>query len=135
MQDRYDLLSRQRLMYDLMTLALKTDSTRVITFSLGAFNAVPTNIDGVQTDWHNLSHHGKDENKIDELEIIEKKRNFHSLPSFLGICKAIRKATRHFSQIRPFFLDLILECVLSRLAKFTHHFGWRWIQARFLCRT
>ena len=71
-QDRYDLLARQKLMYDLMTLAIKTDSTRVITFSLGAFNAVPTNIDGVKTDWHNLSHHGKDENKIDELEIIEK---------------------------------------------------------------
>jgi BMFP domain-containing protein YqiC len=85
-QDRYDLLSRQRLMYDLMSLALKTDSTRVITFSLGAFNAVPTNIDGVKTDWHNLSHHGKDENKIDELEIIEKEE-FSLFAKFLGDLK------------------------------------------------
>ena len=86
-QDRYDLLTRQRLMYDLMSLALKTDSTRVITFSLGAFNAVPTNIDGVKTDWHNLSHHGKDENKIDELEIIEKEE-FSLFAKFLGDLKS-----------------------------------------------
>jgi len=86
-QDRYDLLSRQKLMYDLMSLALKTDSTRVITFSLGAFNAVPTNIDGVKTDWHNLSHHGKDENKIDELEIIEKEE-FSLFAKFLGDLKS-----------------------------------------------
>ena len=86
-QDRYDLLARQKLMYDLMTLAIKTDSTRVITFSLGAFNAVPTNIDGVKTDWHNLSHHGKDENKIDELEMIEKEE-FSLFADFLGDLKS-----------------------------------------------
>ena len=86
-QDRYNLLAKQKLMYDLMSLALKTDSTRVITFSLGAFNAVPTNIDGVKTDWHNLSHHGKDENKIDELEIIEKEE-FTLFAQFLGSLKS-----------------------------------------------
>ena len=89
-QDRYDRLSRQRLMDDLMTLALKTDSTRVITFSLGAFNAVPTNIDGVKTDWHNLSHPGKDENKIDELEIIERE-DFSLFAKFLGDLKSHRE--------------------------------------------
>jgi hypothetical protein len=73
-------------MYDLMTLALETDSTRVITFSLGAFNAVPANIERVKTDWHNLSHHGKDENKIDELEIIEKEE-FSLFAKFLGDLK------------------------------------------------
>ena len=30
-------------------------------------NAVPNNIPGVRTDWHMLSHHGKEEAKIEEL--------------------------------------------------------------------
>ena len=58
-------------MYDLILLALQTDSTRVIAFSLGGMNAVPSNIPGVNTDWHNLSHHGKEESKIEELSKIE----------------------------------------------------------------
>jgi Protein of unknown function (DUF1552)/TAT (twin-arginine translocation) pathway signal sequence len=69
--DRNDLVAKQRLMYDMMGLALATDSTRVITLSLGGMNAVPSNIPGVKTDWHNLSHHGKDAEKIDELRLIE----------------------------------------------------------------
>lgn len=69
--DSNDVLARQRLMYDMMALALQTDSTRVITFDLGSLNSVPSNIEGVRSDWHNLSHHGKDEAKIDELKLIE----------------------------------------------------------------
>lgn len=69
--DQNDVLARQRMMYEMMALALQTDSTRVITFDLGSLNAVPSNIKGVNNDWHNLSHHGKDEAKIDELKLIE----------------------------------------------------------------
>lgn len=69
--DKQDIVAKQRLMYDMMTLSVQTDSTRVITLSLGGMNAVPSNIPGVQTDWHNLSHHGKDESKIEELRLIE----------------------------------------------------------------
>lgn len=69
--DRRDIVAKQRLMYDMIVLALQTDSTRVITLSLGGMNAVPSNIPGVKTDWHNLSHHGKDEAKIEELRLIE----------------------------------------------------------------
>ena len=69
--DRNDILAKQRLMYDLILLALQTDSTRVIAFSIGGFNAVPSNIPGVMTDWHMLSHHGRDEDKIAELTRIE----------------------------------------------------------------
>lgn len=45
-------------------------------------NAVPSNIDGVNTDWHNLSHHGKDEKKIAELKRIEE-AEFDVLNDFL----------------------------------------------------
>ena len=68
--DKNDAIAKQRLMYDMIALALQTDSTRTITFQLSGMNAVPA-IPGVSSDWHGLSHHGKDPAKIDELKIIE----------------------------------------------------------------
>ena len=62
--------SRVRLMIDLIHLALKTDSTRLITFALSGLNAVPV-IDGVSMDWHNASHHGQDPEKLAQLRMIE----------------------------------------------------------------
>jgi len=57
-------------MFDMMHLALETDSTRFITFFETGFNAVPM-ISGVDTDYHMLSHHGKDPAKISQLTIVE----------------------------------------------------------------
>ena len=68
--DRADFVGRMKLMYDLIFLALRTDSTRLITFSGAGGNYVPT-LDGVDEDWHNLSHHGKDPKKIEKLALIE----------------------------------------------------------------
>ena len=62
--------ARVRLMLDLMHLALQTDSTRFITFALNGLNAVPL-IPGVTQDWHNLSHHGQDPEKLAELKVVE----------------------------------------------------------------
>jgi hypothetical protein len=92
--DKVDILGKQRLMYDMIALALQTDSCRAITFSLGAMNAVPSNIPGVKTDWHNLSHHGKDEDKIDELEIIEK-AEFKLFGEFLTKLKGVKENGKH----------------------------------------
>ena len=47
--------------------------TRLITFFKNGINAVPQ-IQGVSQDYHNLSHHGKDPGKIDELTVIEKEQ-------------------------------------------------------------
>lgn len=68
--DKADLIGRQKLMYDLTHLALQTDSTRVITYVLTGTNLVPP-IQGVTTDWHNLSHHGRDPDKLEQLKVIE----------------------------------------------------------------
>ncbi|QDT36403.1 DUF1552 domain-containing protein [Stratiformator vulcanicus] len=68
--DRRDIVARASLMYDMMHLALQTDSTRLITFFEEGMNAVPV-IDGVVHDYHNLSHHAKDAAKIAELKVIE----------------------------------------------------------------
>ena len=89
--DRNDVLARQRLMYEMMALAIQTDSTRVITFNLGTLNSVPSNIEGVRSDWHNLSHHGKDEAKIDELKLIEI-AEFQAFNEFLSRLTSIEEA-------------------------------------------
>ncbi len=87
--DRLDAIGKQSLMYDMMVLALQTDSTRTITFQLSGMNAVPV-IAGVKNDWHNLSHHGKDEAKIDELRVIEE-AEFKVFSNFLSGLKAVEE--------------------------------------------
>lgn len=81
--DKNDILAKQRQMYHLIALALQTDSTRVVTFGLGALNSPPSNIKGVSQDWHNLSHHGKDDAKINELKLIEE-AEFEAFNEFLN---------------------------------------------------
>ena len=68
--DKTDIIGKARLMYDMMFLALQSDSTRFLTFFKNGINAVPK-INGVTQDYHNLSHHGRDEEKISELTVIE----------------------------------------------------------------
>ena len=89
-KDRNDAIAKQRIMNDLIVLAFQNDSTRAVTFQLGGMNAVPSNIPGVQTDWHNLSHHGKDPAKIDELKIIEE-AEFDVLNEFLTKLSGIQE--------------------------------------------
>lgn len=68
--DRSRMIERISLMYDMMHLAIETDSTRFITFFDTGMNAVPT-IPGVDTDYHMLSHHARDPMKIAQLTIVE----------------------------------------------------------------
>ena len=68
--DHKKIREQMQLMYDLMHLALQTDSTRFITYNFAGMNAVPV-IPGVEIDYHNLSHHGKDPTKIEQLTIVE----------------------------------------------------------------
>jgi len=70
-EDRADFTGRMRLLYDLVFLAFRTDSTRLITFCGAGGNEV-VKLQGVDDGWHNLSHHGKDPGKIEKLAIIEK---------------------------------------------------------------
>jgi hypothetical protein len=64
------IIDRKKLMLDVMFLALQTDSTRFITVHLnGEGGAVP--IEGVDEGYHSLSHHGLDEEKLDQLTLVE----------------------------------------------------------------
>ncbi|TWT97295.1 DUF1552 domain-containing protein [Neorhodopirellula pilleata] len=69
--DRADLSGRLSLMYDMIFLAIQTDSTRLITLQ-GPGGAELVDLKGVDDGWHNLSHHGRDPGKIEMLSIIEK---------------------------------------------------------------
>lgn len=68
--DGNDIINRARQHYDVMYLALLTDSTRLITYSVGDSNAVAT-LPGVSMNYHDLSHHGQEPEKLKQLAIIE----------------------------------------------------------------
>lgn len=67
-------MQKTRLMYDMARLAFETDSTRLITLYLDSSASPAISIDGIDiTDgYHNLSHHGKNESKLAQLEAIDR---------------------------------------------------------------
>ena len=65
-----DLIGRTRLLFDLSHLAIQTDSTRLITIMLAGSSFAPP-IEGVSLGHHDLSHHGKDAGKLEQLKIVE----------------------------------------------------------------
>ncbi|MCE9563102.1 MAG: DUF1552 domain-containing protein [Planctomycetes bacterium] len=65
-----DLIAKTRVWFDLIHLALQTDSTRLVTLQLLGTSGVPP-IPGVSLGHHDLSHHGKDPSKIEQLKKLE----------------------------------------------------------------
>jgi Protein of unknown function (DUF1552) len=57
------------LLYELIALALQTDSTRVATLEIGG-DFLPQHLD-ITRDWHGLSHHGNDSEAIADLVKLE----------------------------------------------------------------
>jgi hypothetical protein len=68
--NRNDFVGQQKLMSDVIRLALQTDSTRFISYHLGGSGGVVP-LPGVQEGYHSLSHHGLDEQKLKQLAIVE----------------------------------------------------------------
>ena len=67
-----DLVGRARLMLDLARLALKTDSTRVVTLFIRGAEGKPP-IEGLVEGHHRLTHHGQNPEIIEQLKIVERK--------------------------------------------------------------
>jgi hypothetical protein len=84
-----DLVGRARLMFDLIHLALQTDSTRLVTLLLLGTSLVPP-IPGVSLGHHDLSHHGQDPTKIAQLRTVELEK-MRVLRAFLGKLKETRE--------------------------------------------
>ena len=68
--DANEVIARSKLMFDLIRLALQTDSTRVVTLTLSTFSVVP-HVPGVKSETHGLTHHGNEPEKMAELRKIE----------------------------------------------------------------
>jgi len=68
-----DYMEKVHLMYDMAKLAFETDSTRSVSLLLDSVNSPAIEIEDVKiTDgYHNLSHHGKSEAKIEQLKAID----------------------------------------------------------------
>ncbi len=69
-QNAADVIAKIDVLFDLMPLALQTDSTRVITFFISGDDYVIP-IPGVTMGHHALSHHGLEPEKIAQLRRIE----------------------------------------------------------------
>lgn len=63
------LIARCRQWYDIVRLALETDSTRVITLYLSSQDQ--SGIEGVTLAHHDASHHGQEPAKVEQLAMIE----------------------------------------------------------------
>jgi len=68
--DRSDLIGRTQLLMDLVPLIVQSDSSRVISVMVQDHYVVPK-VEGVTGNHHNLSHHGQDPAKIEQLQKIE----------------------------------------------------------------
>jgi hypothetical protein len=68
-----EYMEKVRLMYDMAGLAFETDSTRSITLLLDSVNSPAIEFGETKTTdgYHNLSHHGKSKEKIEQLKVID----------------------------------------------------------------
>jgi hypothetical protein len=68
-REERNLIERSRQWFDMIHLALQTDSTRIINLNLWSTGAV--NVGGVNVIHHDASHHGQDDSKIELLAKVE----------------------------------------------------------------
>ena len=66
-------MAKVKVMYDLVRLAFETDSTRSITLMLNSVGTPVPEIAGerLTDDYHNLSHHGKAQDKLTQLQVLD----------------------------------------------------------------
>jgi hypothetical protein len=68
--DTRQVIPRMKLMFDMVALALESDSTRLVTLFISMMSTTPS-IGGVHHETHSLSHHGGRPETIAELRRVE----------------------------------------------------------------
>lgn len=68
--DDTEIRAQTDLMYDIIRLALETDSTRIVSVYLGPLRVKPK-MPGISGETHGLTHHGGDPDKLALLETVE----------------------------------------------------------------
>lgn len=86
------LLEREQQWYDLVHLALQTDSSRVIALWLWS-HTERLDIEGVGITHHDASHHGQDDSKLTQLAVIEE-NEIRRFAGFLGKLRASNEGGR-----------------------------------------
>ncbi len=86
-------MEKVKLMYDLTRLAFETDSTRAVTLMLNSVGTPVLQIQGatITDGYHNLSHHGKAEDKLAQLKTIDQ-WHMKLLAGLFGDLKAVRES-------------------------------------------
>lgn len=69
--DRGNVQQYMSAWFDILRLAFETDSTRVATLSPMS-GISPSLLDGVENEYHALSHHGRAEDRVSQLKMTEK---------------------------------------------------------------
>lgn len=84
-----EYMEKTRLMYQMAKLAFESDSTRSITLLLDSTNSPTIKVDGanITEGYHNLSHHGRNDKKLSQLEAIDSS-HMKLLNEFLSNLKA-----------------------------------------------
>jgi hypothetical protein len=82
------LVARSRQWFDIIYLALQTDSTRVVTLHLGSQDQ--TGVNKVTLAHHDASHHGQEPSKVEQLALIEE-AEIRVFGDFLGKLKESRE--------------------------------------------
>ncbi len=87
-----EYMAKVKLMYDLARLAFETDSTRSITLMLDSANSPVLEISGekITEGYHNLSHHGKSDDKLTQLRAIDEAHLKHLARLFTDL-KGVRE--------------------------------------------
>jgi hypothetical protein len=107
-----DFIGRQRLMSEMIRLALETDSTRFVAYHLGGSGGVLP-IPGVQEGYHALSHHGRDQRKLDQLAIVEGA----IIQAWGGFLRALRQTDDQYGNL----LDHTSVLLTSNLGNGSNH--------------
>ena len=87
-----EYMTKTALMYQMAQLAFETDSTRSVALLLDSNNSPTIRVDGatISDGYHNLSHHGKSEKKLKQLEAIDR-RHMQLLGKLLSDLKSVRE--------------------------------------------
>jgi hypothetical protein len=89
-KDPAQLITRLRSTYDLIKLALETDSTRIASLFIQPLGVI-SEVAGVSHETHSLTHHGNRPEMIDELRKIEEAQ-FQAFRDFLASVQGVSDA-------------------------------------------
>lgn len=105
------LVARSQQWFDIVRLALETDSTRIITLFLSSQEQ--SGVDGVTLAHHDASHHGQEPSKVEQLALIEQ-AEIGVLGKFLSQIKESREGEHNL-------LDRTMVFYTSNLGNSSSH--------------